>query len=260
MTTHHMTVPFDVKGARRKTRMLTGLASALARDLADDVIEPTAYDAWLANFRAGRLPPVTLNDTHRYGSIYDVVGKLVRAERVPQGLMTAFEFIPDDPTAKAAWRRAAGGYITGLSIGFTAKARTPTADEHARGVKRVLTEVNISEVSLVQYPAQPLARIVSVGDADIEDAVASAETLARRRSQVAKLSDLVQRATQGAARLRETDHAKLKVTLSKLHTDHTRPMSHATRQSVRQTLQALRRQQLDAVRDGARRLHSTRIP
>lgn len=189
MTTHHMTVPFDVKGARRKTRMLTGLASALELDLVGDVIEPTAYDAWLANFRAGRLPPITLNDTHRYGSIYDVVGKLVRAERVPLGLMTAFEFVPDDPTAKAAWRRAAGGYITGLSIGFTSKARTPTADERARGVKRVLTEVHISEVSLVQYPAAPAARIVSVGDADIEDAVASAETLARRRSQVAKLND-----------------------------------------------------------------------
>jgi HK97 family phage prohead protease len=189
MTTHHMTVPFAVKASRRKARTLTGLASALALDLVGDAIEATAYDAWLADFRAGRLPPITLNDSHRYGSIYDVVGKLVRAERVPQGLLTSFQFIPDDATAKAAWRRADGGYITGLSIGFTTKARQPTADERSQGIKRVLTEVNINEVSLVQYPAQPAARVMRTDETDAaasDDPLVAAATHARLRDNLAK--------------------------------------------------------------------------
>lgn len=249
-TLQHKSIPFGVQAVEAKAKTITGLGAAYSLDLGGDVIERGAFRRCIADLHAGRLIMKGV-DSHRYDSIMYVFGKVIRAREVDAGLEVQFQYIPDDPTAEAAYRRAVGGYVNGLSIGYTAKTREPTRDERARGVRRVLTEVYVVEVSMVQAPMNPDA-VIPAGTSKTAGGMWAAD--------VVDLSDLVQRVTLGAARLREADDTSLKVTLSKLRTDRTRPLSHTTRDSIRQTLQALRRQQLDAVRDGARRLHSTRIP
>jgi HK97 family phage prohead protease len=144
----------ELKGAG-----FVGLASERSLDLVGDIITPNAYDEWHAAFTAGRKR-VTLNMDHGT-KVLDVVGLMTGARILSNGLEGTFEYVPSDPTADAARKRVEMGAVNSLSIGYHIRRyRQPTSDERKSGVLRVLESVDISEVSLVQNPAQPRAIVI----------------------------------------------------------------------------------------------------
>jgi HK97 family phage prohead protease len=213
-----------------------GLASERSLDLVGDVIAPGAYDAWLRKFEAGHVR-VTLNDSHKTDSIFAVLGGLARARVLPHGLETSFEFIPDDPAADAAHKRVALGYVNGLSIGFMIeRRRQPTGEERQKGILRVLEEVDIKEVSLVQNPAQPAACILAVSSVGKQSPRAP-ET--GRRFDFAPGWDLP---PAGERRMSAVDTAVLRKTLAELRANG--PASEAMRRECRATYRRLQHQTL----------------
>lgn len=145
-------VPFEVKEVDETARTFTGLAAAWSRDLGNDVIHKGAFARTLDHWRSSkRQRPIHLIDQHNYGSINNVLGKLVEGTETDDGLETKFEFVPDDDEAAKAFRRVKGGYITGLSIGYAPirwdYERVEGGEEWQR--IRHLHEVKLVEVSLV---------------------------------------------------------------------------------------------------------------
>ena len=155
----HLVARFEVKALDEEARTFSGLAATYALDLGGDVIEPGAFKKTLKDWKRGKrvLP---LLDSHNSGSVRSVVGKLLEAEEAPKGLDATFEVI-DGPDGDEVFRRVKGGYVDGLSIGYSAvQVRYPeTAEEQATGVYRFLKEVKLIEVSVVLWPMNPEARI-----------------------------------------------------------------------------------------------------
>jgi hypothetical protein len=119
------------------------------RDLNDDVVAHGAFAESLARTGARGVKMLSQHDGSTPVGVWDEVledgeGLFVRGrvlEAVPQGRLAA------------ALVRA--GAVDGLSIGFRAVKARP--DESRR--LRVLTEVDLWEVSLVTFPMLPTARL-----------------------------------------------------------------------------------------------------
>lgn len=154
---------FQVKAADDETRTITGLASTWDLDLGGDVIHKGAFKRTLANLRNSKRS-LPLIDQHNYGSVLNVVGKMVDAKETDEGLEATFQIIEGD-RGEEIYRRVKGGYIDGLSIGYEAvKITMPTEEERGSGIRRHLTEVKLYEVSVVIWPMNPEARVESVKD------------------------------------------------------------------------------------------------
>jgi HK97 family phage prohead protease len=132
---------------------ISGYASLFwTRDLNDDVTAAGAFGASLARTGAGGVKMLCQHAADRPVGVWDEViedgrGLFVRGrifEATPEGRMCA------------ALVRA--GAMDGLSIGF----RTTKARPDESGRLRVLTEVELWEVSVVTFPMLPGARISSV--------------------------------------------------------------------------------------------------
>lgn len=151
------------------TLAIVGLASTWDLDLQGDVIERGAYKRTLEHWRrrGSGNPGVCLVDSHDYSSVRKIVGHMVEADETAEGLLTRFDFIPDDPDAKAAFQRYESGALMGLSIGYdVVRSRPPMEAERKAGIRRVLQELRLMEVSAVQFPANPgaiVTRTVSGG-------------------------------------------------------------------------------------------------
>lgn len=162
-------VSFEVKASDDGARTLTGLAAAWSLDQGGDIIRKGAFartlDHWRAN-KKGR--PIPLKDLHRWQSVEDVIGRMTAAEETDDGLLATFEFIPDDPKADAVYRRVKGGYVTGLSIGYIPKEWSFLQKDGGAEWERtrVLTEVQLLEVSVVDDPMNDDARIDDVKSLD----------------------------------------------------------------------------------------------
>lgn len=143
----------DVEG-----RTFEGLASTWDLDRGGDVIHRGAFKRTLKFWRdSGRVLP--LLDSHSYGSVRDVVGKLAEAKETKDGLWTNWEVI-DGPDGDEVLRRIKGGFVDGLSIGYRpVKIEMPTDEEERQGVWRHLKEVELREVSVVLWPMNEGARI-----------------------------------------------------------------------------------------------------
>jgi len=159
MSEKNLVTRFEVKGLDDEARTFSGLAATYDLDLGGDVIEPGAFKRTLKNWkRSKRVLP--LLDSHNGQSVRAVVGKLREAEEVTKGLDATFEVI-EGPDGDEVFRRVKGGYVDGLSIGYSAvQVRYPkTEEEQATGVYRFLKEVKLHEVSVVLWPMNPEARI-----------------------------------------------------------------------------------------------------
>ena len=169
MTTDELLAPFEAKASSTKGRRFRGLASTYDVDYGGDLILPGAYAKTLQEWRrSGRIIPLV--DQHNYGSVTSVVGKLVSARETRKGPETEFQFLSGEEGERYA-RRVKEGIINGLSIGYNVKDdRAPTAEERARGARRVLTEVHLREVSLVIWGmnASALIDTASVKHAPVE--------------------------------------------------------------------------------------------
>jgi len=168
-----LVTPFEVKAFDESERTFDGLAATWDLDLGGDVIEPGAFKRTLNNWRASKkvLP---LLDSHNGGSVRNVVGKMLDGAESTDGLDATFQVI-DGPDGDEVFRRIKGGYVDGLSIGYSAvKVRYPeTEDEKQKGIWRYLEEVKLHEVSVVLWPMNPEARIDT---ATVKALIASART------------------------------------------------------------------------------------
>lgn len=139
-------------------------------DAYGDVIEPGAFSAFLADVKGGRQPwPAMLLQHGGYG--------MTAEDMMPVGIFT--ELAEDGRGLKfdgklADIQRARDAYalmkmeprpaITGMSIGYVAKEWEPRSkpDDPRRRLKRI----DVMEISLVTFPANPSARVDSVKSAD----------------------------------------------------------------------------------------------
>lgn len=158
-----LTIPFDIKADTidPNARRFSGLAATWQKDLGDDVIEKGAFKKTLQDWRRGNKV-VPLLDGHDRFSVGSVLGKMIDAKEVDEGLDATFELVPDDTLAEAALKRVQGGFITGLSIGYTpVKWEDQLPDPQAKpwDRTRILKEVKLHEISLVVFPMNEGARV-----------------------------------------------------------------------------------------------------
>ncbi len=130
---------------------IEGYASLFwARDLADDVVAPGAFAASLARAGAGGVKMLHQHETSPPIGVWDAVGEDAR------GLYVRGRILDAAPQSRLAAALVRAGALDGLSIGFAAKRARPDAS----GRLRVLTEIDLWEVSLVTFPMLPGARLV----------------------------------------------------------------------------------------------------
>ena len=139
-----------MEGSFQGDLQIEGYASLFwTRDLNDDV---TAAGAFAASLR--RTGPEGLRMLHQHDSRAPI-GVWDLAKDDHRGLFVRGRILGLTPEARLCAALVRAGALDGLSIGFrTLKAR---ADDSGR--LRVLTEVELWEVSIVTFPMLPKARI-----------------------------------------------------------------------------------------------------
>lgn len=188
-----LTIPFAVKADSidAKARQFGGLAATWEKDLGDDVIEKGAFKKTLQEWRkGGRVIP--LLDGHDRFSVGSVLGKMVAASETDEGLDVTFDLVPNDPIADAALKRIEGGFITGLSIGYTPvkwEDQLPDkADARPWDRTRILKEIKLHEVSVVVFPMNEGARVDAASVKSLLDAARTGDLTAEQKGE---LSDLL---------------------------------------------------------------------
>lgn len=153
--------PFEVKSVTEEGKF-TGYGSVFGNiDLHRDVIMPGAFAKSLDNHKSrGTLPAMLWQHSMR-----DVVGIYESMDEDDHGLKLAGElFIKDSiPEADKAYTLMRRKAVTGMSIGFN----IPKGGEEYNKEKNIweIKEVDLVEVSIVTWPANPEAQIESVKSA-----------------------------------------------------------------------------------------------
>jgi len=131
---------------------IEGYASLFGRkDQGGDRVEPGAYDASLSLGRSIKM--LWQHDPAQPIGVWDEV----RAD--DKGLWVKGRILTDVAKGKEAAALIAAGAIDGLSIGY----RTVKARKDDKG-GRLLSELELWEVSLVTFPMLPEARVDAKGD------------------------------------------------------------------------------------------------
>lgn len=132
---------------------IEGYASLFwTRDLNDDVTAAGAFAASLARTGAGGVKMLFQHEAGEPVGVWDEIAEDAR------GLFVRGRILTVTPQGRLVAALVKAGALDGLSIGFrTVKARP---DESGR--LRVLTEVELWEVSVVTFPMLPQARIETV--------------------------------------------------------------------------------------------------
>lgn len=130
-----------------------------ARDTYDDVIQPGAFAASLGQHRSAGTMPAMLWQ-HNPEEPIGVWAEMVEDER---GLLVRGRLVLESERGRAAHALLKAGALNGLSIGFMAKQWSYDRDSDVR----TLTEIDLWEVSMVTFPAQPKARVTNVKSADV---------------------------------------------------------------------------------------------
>ena len=129
---------------------ISGYASRFGEaDLSGDIVERGAFSASLLS-RAGPFPMLFGHQTDTPIGIWD---RIVEDEI---GLFVAGRILED---AAPACRLVESGAVSGLSIGY----RTIRAKSRPTG-GRILTDIDLWEVSVVAFPMLRSARITQIGD------------------------------------------------------------------------------------------------
>jgi HK97 family phage prohead protease len=119
-------------------------------DLTGDVIVPGAFSRRLIPAARGRIRMLY---QHRSET---VIGRWTDIREDQRGLLVRGEIFLDTGAGRDVHALLEGGAVDGLSIGF----RTRKAKRN-RGV-RMLTDIDLWEVSVVTFPMAPSARITRV--------------------------------------------------------------------------------------------------
>jgi HK97 family phage prohead protease len=142
-------------------------------DSANDMIQKGAFNLAVEN-----LPMLFHHDPS------DLIGTWNEASETPDGFVVKGKLHMEQPRAKAVHGLIKGGLVTGLSIGFKTKASTK------QGRNRVISALDLFEISVVRNPAHPRARIIS----------------AKSENTALAVAELINRATAALSRKQYHDH------------------------------------------------------
>jgi HK97 family phage prohead protease len=172
--------PFEVK-AVQDDGVFEGFGSVFGNvDAYKEVVAPGAFAESLSAWKsAGRLPPVLWQ--HRSG---EPIGPYLEMEEQPVGLWVKGKLLVDDvQRAKEARALMKAKAVNGLSIGFVTRE---DSYDRVTGI-RTLKKVDLWEVSVVTFPANPAAQISSVKSAiDAIQNLADAEAFLRDVGRLSK--------------------------------------------------------------------------
>lgn len=150
--------PFEVKGVG-DDGVFEGFGSVFGNvDSYKEIVAPGAFTETLAAWKStGRLPPVLWQ--HRSG---EPIGPYLDMVEQPIGLWVKGQLLVDDvQRAKEARALMKAKAVNGLSIGFVTRE---DSYDRVTGI-RTLKKVDLWEVSVVTFPANPAAQISSVKSA-----------------------------------------------------------------------------------------------
>ncbi len=153
-------VPFELKSlATRRTEdglelgVFEGLASTFGiRDRAGDVIEPGAFRDSLARTRQVKM--LWQHDPRA------PIGVWERIAETPSGLAVKGRLVLEVQQAREAQALLRAGAVDSLSIGFSVP-RAGASFDRGKAVRR-LNRIDLWEVSVVTFPANPDARVSRV--------------------------------------------------------------------------------------------------
>lgn len=172
--------PFEVK-AVAEDGIFEGFGSVFGNvDSYKEVVAPGAFAETLAAWKsAGKLPPVLWQ--HRSG---EPIGPYLEMEEQPVGLWVKGRLLVNDvQRAKEARALMQAKAVNGLSIGFVTRE---DSYDRVTGI-RTLKKVDLWEVSVVTFPANPAAQISSVKSAiGAIQTLAEAETFLRDVGRLSK--------------------------------------------------------------------------
>lgn len=147
--------------ANRKA--FAGYASVFnATDAYNDTIHPQAYDRTVQRKSGER--PIRMRWNH-HGP---VIGKWTRIEPDSKGLYVEGELTPGHSVAEDVHALLKHGAVDGMSIGYL-----PRKAESLTDGRRLLTDIELIEISVVEEPADLGAKVN-----DVKDMIAAATTLA----------------------------------------------------------------------------------
>ncbi len=141
-------------------KTIAGYASVFGEvDRGNDLVEPGAYAKCLSRLAAEgrRIKMLWQHDPAQPIGVWDEV------REDPKGLWVEGRLIDGIARGREAIELISAGALDGLSIGY----RTISSRKDSKG-RRVLTELELWEVSLVTFPMLPGARVGTKG-ADPED-------------------------------------------------------------------------------------------
>ena len=151
-------------GVKDENRIV-GYASLFGKaDQAGDIVSPGAYGASLERLKASgrRVKMLWQHDPVKPIGVWDHVVE------DKKGLYVSGRILREVQTGSEAIALLSAGAMDGLSIGY----RTVSAEASGKG--RVLTEVDLWEVSLVTFPMLSEARVQAASSEEDEDALARA--------------------------------------------------------------------------------------
>lgn len=161
-----MSLPLELKFLA-ETGTFEGYASVFGiTDNAGDVVAPGAFGESLKRWRAeGRFPPMLWQHDATYP-----IGVWEEMREDARGLFVKGRlFVADVVKAREAYRLLKEKVVTGLSIGY----RATDSRRDTKSGARVLTVVELIEVSMVTFPANDLARVARVKSAFDEGRIPS---------------------------------------------------------------------------------------
>ena len=172
--------PFEVK-AIENDGIFEGFGSVFGNvDAYKEIVAPGAFTDSLAQWKSsGRLPPVLWQ--HRSG---EPIGPYLEMEEQSIGLRVKGQLLVDDvQRAKEARALMKAKAVNGLSIGFVTRE---DSYDRVTGI-RTLKKVDLWEVSVVTFPANPSAQISSIKSAiDAIQSFAEAESFLREVGRLSK--------------------------------------------------------------------------
>ena len=160
---------FEIKFDEARKGFFSGYASKFGNvDSYGDTIAPGAY----AKTVGERERPIAM----RWNHTGPVIGKWLKAQEDEHGLYVEGELTPGHSVASDVYALMKHGAVTGLSIGY----RIPEGGAEKRDGVRLLKQIELVEISVVEAPADLHAQIADVKSAIEQiDSLKEAEELLR---------------------------------------------------------------------------------
>ncbi len=206
----------EFKFANNETGTFSGWGAVFSnKDLGGDIIEPGAFAAAVTKAEGGNWPSMYFQHKGLFGE-QPPIGVWTKIEETASGLRVEGQ-LADTPLARdvhALMKMQPRPAISGLSIGYI--STDDTVERTAKGRVRRIKSVDLLEISVVERPMQPRAKVTAVKAADM-----TIRELEERLKRDAGLSSsqakaLLASGYQGIARDADPDEAATIAALEKL--------------------------------------------